>query len=213
MTSGWQRIEAAVQNPVGKSPIEIPNVGRKDLAEWCAHPKVTISVEVGVETGNYTEVICKANPQGKLYAVDAWAAYPGYREHVSQEKLDGFYAETQARMAPYNCELVRMYSVDASRGFEDRSIDFLYIDANHTLPQVIADLAAWTPKVKIDGIVSGHDYTRRIDNGYNCHVVDAITAWTRAYHVSPWFLLGSKDIVRGETRDRPRSWMWINRGR
>ena len=33
--------------------------------------------------------------------------------------------------------------------------------------------------------------------------------WLQAYHLRPLFLLGTKAIVPGEVRDRPRSWAYV----
>ena len=40
----------------------------------------------------------------------------------------------------------------------DGSLDFVYLDADHKYALVRADLAAWYPKVRPGGVVSGHDY-------------------------------------------------------
>jgi len=53
----------------------------------------------------------------------------------------------------------RRPSVEAARGFADRSLDFVFIDACHTYAAVRDDLAAWWPKVKPGGLIAGHDYT------------------------------------------------------
>jgi hypothetical protein len=42
--------------------------------------------------------------------------------------------------------------------FDDESLDFVYIDANHRPDFVREDIREWTKKVKKGGIVSGHDY-------------------------------------------------------
>lgn len=49
-------------------------------------------------------------------------------------------------------------SIEASKTFLDRSISFLMIDASHAYQDVIDDIEAWFPKVKLGGIVSGDDY-------------------------------------------------------
>jgi len=105
---------------------------------------------------------------------------------------------------------IRKFSVDAAKEIPDGSLDFLYLDANHTLQYVIADLAAWVPKVRKGGIIAGHDFVQRSETDIQCHVIDAVTAWTRSYSINPWFVLGTKAEIPGETRDKPRSWMWIN---
>ncbi len=55
---------------------------------------------------------------------------------------------------PIECE-----SVEASTRFADESLDFVFLDGGHELEQVIADLAAWWPKIKRGGQIAGHDYT------------------------------------------------------
>ena len=49
-------------------------------------------------------------------------------------------------------------SVTASTFFADRSIDWVHLDARHDREHVEADIAAWLPKVKPDGWLSGDDY-------------------------------------------------------
>ena len=49
-------------------------------------------------------------------------------------------------------------SIQMSMTYEDDSLDFVFIDGDHRYEFVKADIEAWVPKVKIGGIVSGHDY-------------------------------------------------------
>lgn len=60
-------------------------------------------------------------------------------------------------------------SFDRAKEFEDESIDFLFIDANHTYEFVKKDIAAYLPKMKKGSIISGHDYN-------DCHpgVIQAV---------------------------------------
>jgi hypothetical protein len=193
-----------------KPCVEIPNVGRDNLPEIFHDLNFKVGAEIGVEQGLYAEVLCQRNPGVHLHCVDAWEPYMGYREHVSQPKLETFFTRAQQRLAPYHVTFIRKMSVDAAKDFEPKSLDFIYIDANHDLRHVIADLDAWIPKVKHGGIVAGHDFMQRSDQGrYQCHVVEAVSAWTSAYSVRPWFILGQKAEIPGEIRDRPRSWMWV----
>lgn len=192
-----------------KMPIEIPNVGRYRLAKLFAELGFKNGAEIGVEQGAYAEELLKANSGLHLYAVDLWQGYSGYRDHLSAEKLDGFYAATQARLTSYDVTYIRKFSVEAARDVPDRSLDFCYIDANHSLQHVIQDIDAWLPKLKKGSILSGHDYCRRKQSGYQVGVVEAVQAWTSAYFVYPWFVLGSKDVRDGQDRDRPRSWFWV----
>ncbi len=141
---------------------------RKDLARLFKG----VGVEVGVERAWFAKTICKLNPKTKLFCIDPWQFYKGYREHVSQERLDEFYAESKQRMAGFNCEIIRGFSLDVVNQFEDNSLDFVYIDANHEYEYVKKDIEAWYNKVKVGGILSGHDYNtngvkRAVDERFN----------------------------------------------
>lgn len=198
------------QLPVsGHSPLEIPNVGRDNLAQLFNHLDFKVGVEIGTEYGLYAETICKAAPALKLYSVDPYRAYRGYREHKSQNKLNGIFDQAFQRLRPYDVTFIREYSVEAASNFEDGELDFIYVDGNHSLLHVIQDLVAWVPKVKRQGIVAGHDFIRRAHTGYAMHVCQAVTAYTDSYGIKDWYVLGSKAIIEGEVRDKPRSFMWV----
>lgn len=197
-------------NPdVRHMPIEIPNTGRDDLAVLFAELGFRVGAEIGVEQGLYSEVLCRANPDARLYAIDAWRAYRGYREHVSQRKLDDFYEATRERLAGYNCELVRKFSMDAVQDFEPESLDYVYIDANHSLRFVVEDITEWSTRVRRGGVVAGHDYRKTKAPVTMLHVVQAVHAYTDAWKVRPWFVLGRKEKIEGEIRDHNRSWFWV----
>ena len=46
----------------------------------------------------------------------------------------------------------------ASRLFADASVDWVHLDARHDYESVQSDIAAWLPKVKSGGWLSGDDY-------------------------------------------------------
>ena len=123
-----------------RSPIEIPNIGRDRLAILFAKLGYTEGAEIGVEQGLYAETLCKASPDLHLFAIDAWQAYGGYRDHVSQDKLNNFYKATMYRLAPYDCEIIRAFSMEVAKQTPNGSLDFVYIDGNHELPYVINDI-------------------------------------------------------------------------
>jgi predicted O-methyltransferase YrrM len=50
------------------------------------------------------------------------------------------------------------YSHNVVDMFEDNSIDFIYIDAEHTYESVKRDLELYLPKLKRGGTIGGHDY-------------------------------------------------------
>ena len=190
-------------------PIEIPNIGRNHLAALFGELGFKVGVEVGVESGEYSEILCKENPGLELYCVDSWKAYRGYRDHVDPVKIEGFYEVAKAKLAPYNCKLIRKFSMDAVKDFKDQTIDFVYIDGNHNFQSCTADIAEWSKKVKPGGIISGHDYVNYARQNF-VHVMQVVHGWTNAYRIKPWFLAGTKAINEGDNRDKARSWFWVN---
>lgn len=64
---------------------------------------------------------------------------------------------------------IRTTSIEASNTYQDESIDAVFLDACHQYSCVKEDIYAWFPKVKIGGIIAGHDYT-----GYWPEVVRAV---------------------------------------
>lgn len=53
---------------------------------------------------------------------------------------------------------IKSESTRASRLYADKSLDFVYIDADHKYKGVKSDILAWLPKVKVGGVLAGHDY-------------------------------------------------------
>lgn len=191
------------------SPIAIPNVNRKDLAKLFRRLGFRVGAEIGSESGVYSRDLCKCNPWAKIYLIDAWKAYKGYREYVTQAKIDTFYEKIQERLKTFNnYEIIKKFSMDAVKDFEDESLDFVYIDANHQFEYVVQDIGFWARKVRRGGIVSGHDYIRRARPSAT-HVVQAVQGYVYCHGIKPWFLLGSQAKIPGEIRDKSRSWFWV----
>lgn len=53
---------------------------------------------------------------------------------------------------------IKSYSWEAANNFSNNSVDFVFVDADHSYESVVKDIDAWLPKIKNQGIISGHDY-------------------------------------------------------
>jgi len=93
--------------------------------------------------------------------------------------------------------------MDALEDIPDESLDFVYIDGNHSLPYITQDIYEWNRKVRVGGIISGHDYFISSHNPYwirICHVKYAVDACAKIFEVKNLYILN---------KDRHPSWMWI----
>lgn len=203
-----------VQHKWSQPIVEIPGVGRDDLALYFAEAGFTNGVEVGTEYGEYAEVLANALgcdfTRPVLTCVDPYEAYSDYREHLSQLKLDSMFTQARERLMPLGVKFIRERSVNGAQWFDKESLDFVYLDGNHSLPYVIADLHAWVPKVRKGGIIAGHDYIRRNNRlRYQCHVVEAVHAYVESYMIQPLFIVGAKVEQEGVKRDAIRSFFWV----
>lgn len=139
-------------------------MGREHLGTFLNGQKLTnIGVEVGTHRALYADCFMKYW-QGTLYCVDHWDIPKGYEIQSKQlrgkgenRELDYDFAKKVAKKYHPRMRLLRQTSESASNGFDDDSLDFVYIDGDHLLPGVTADFNLWYPKLKSGGILAGHD--------------------------------------------------------
>jgi hypothetical protein len=163
----------------------------------------TIGAEIGVGGGVFSEMICRGLPGVKLFAIDAWMPYDGYVDFTVQSYLEGDYARTLGTLKPFDATVIRKFSMDAVKEFDDNSLDFVYIDANHESPYIDNDISAWSRKVRSGGMVSGHDYAPN-----HKAVIQAVDEYVRTYNCGPLFLIGDP-AEQGDDDARLASWFWI----
>jgi predicted O-methyltransferase YrrM len=127
--------------------------------------KYKIGAEVGVARGWTTKHLLFYNPLLHLYAVDSWAVVSADttgKHHITDKKMLDFKAVKKhfdEAMTPFKERLTILQGIswEMSNHIEDGSLDFVYIDADHEYPSVLKDIRAWTPKLKPNGMISGHD--------------------------------------------------------
>jgi len=131
--------------------------------------------EVGVAFGGHAGAILERGGVGKLFGVDRYQHMDGYDDpmNLSQPMFDRLAERVVDRLAPFGerFELIRQDSETGSAHFEDGSLDFVYLDADHSEAGVMSDLCHWAVKVREGGIIAGHDYGHRDFPGVK-HAVD-----------------------------------------
>lgn len=170
------RFELDLSQP---SPIKIFKINRRMMARCLADLGYTYGAEIGVARGDHSELLLKTIPGLTLHCIDAW--------EQDSKWPNNWYEEARERLRHYEGSVIhRLYSTEAAEDFEDGSLDFCYIDADHYFKSIADDLCAWFPKVRPGGILFGHDFHRSA----TCKVLDVVTAYANAHEIKPWFSLG-----------------------
>ena len=137
---------------------------RSELAEFLNQSGLLeAGVEVGVADGSFAREILKTWKGRRLVLVDCWKQQTA-ADYCDIANLDDAKQEANlgqvialAHLDP-RVQLLQGFTPEAASHFEDGSLDFVYLDANHSYLAVRADLRAWYPKVRIGGLLAGHDY-------------------------------------------------------
>lgn len=117
-------------------------------------------VEVGAHRGKSAAFmgveIINSEKNIHLTCIDYWTDDNVYKDFIQSTEQVG-------SVVSYH----KMLSWEGAKLFEDESIDFCFIDAGHDYFSIKKDILAWLPKVKIGGIIAGHDYNPEEGKDYN----------------------------------------------
>jgi len=124
--------------------------------------KEGVVVEIGSWKGLSTSYIadeCMKN-HTQLYCVDEWKGSSDcydetYRKTLAEEDVKQTFIEN---MDGYDINILHMDALFASKMFINESVDLAFLDASLDYEFVRDNIEAWYPKIKSDGILSGHDY-------------------------------------------------------
>ena len=115
--------------------------------------KNAVVAEIGVASGEFSKKIMDVTKPKKLHLIDIWG-----NQRYNEEK----YQVVRQKFSPYikNNRVVinRKLSTEAADDFPDNYFDWIYIDTNHSYQTTKQELIKFAPKVKKNGIISGHDY-------------------------------------------------------
>lgn len=118
-------------------------------------------VEIGTCRGEGAYLILEKCPNvKKIYTIDPYVEYMDWIGVIKQEILD-----KQEEIAKKNfeefgdrVEMIRSTSEEAVVRFEDNSLDFVFIDGDHSEQHVYNDMMKYYPKLKKGGIFAGNGY-------------------------------------------------------
>lgn len=136
-----------------------------------SHIANPVGVEIGVFIGDLSKRLLR-RPDLTLHMIDSWQAHDSegryaqsgdYHGKMSNDEQESYYNYTKnvTEFAGDRAKVIRATSLQAINMFDDQSLDFVFIDADHTYEGVKEDLEAWYPKLKNGGVLSGHDYDNK----------------------------------------------------
>ena len=134
-------------------------------------------VEVGVNMGRLSAMLLSRWRGRRLHCVDLWGEYSGYKSGMNQpSRLSAAFNATMVALSRFPVERYAIHrgtSVSRAADFADGALDFAYIDANHQMEYVAADIAAYYPKVRPCGLMAGDDlFLREPVNGVRQATLD-----------------------------------------
>lgn len=120
--------------------------------------------EVGVWKGDFAEGVLKTiSDIETYYMIDPWANLPDWNKpfNVKPERFDEIYAEMEAKtaFASEKRKILRGRTKVVADEIPDESLDFAYIDGDHTLRGITIDLIKMWPKIRTGGFIGGDDFT------------------------------------------------------
>jgi len=202
----------------------------KELSKWVAYREDLpfllnklglkgTGAEIGVEKGIFSKHLLEHWHGEKLYLIDCWRHNPEYNDIANGDhniQLDNM---AKTFMAVYEhskrAAIIREFSVDAATLFQDSSLDFVFLDADHSYSAVKNDIGAWFPKVKKGGLLCGHDYLdssyqeRKPEGPYFTESGNRIAEFGVKSAVDEWAAKYSKEVMYTANQLFPFWWTQI----
>lgn len=126
--------------------------------------KPSTIAEIGVWKGDFAAAIleqCKSITEYVM--IDPWAQLPDWNKpfNVKPEKFEDIYniAMEQTAFASHRRKVLRGRTKEVIGEIEDKSLDFAYVDGDHTLRGITIDLITTLPKIKEGGYLAGDDFS------------------------------------------------------
>ena len=132
---------------------------------------LTIGAELGVENGENILYLKNRFPNLYIIGVENFSDKPSLKRFKQNEEnikkcLNKFYV---------------IDTIEASKLLKNESLDYVFIDADHTYNGVKQDIIHWEPKVRKGGFIIGHDYGHPKYTGVN----KAVNEFYSDFNVAP----------------------------
>lgn len=198
-------IEDALRNQSGA--LTADRRGWVDLInDACKQHGITTlrGAEVGVFKGQFASKMLSSVPVLEEYIlVDPWKHLDDWNKPLNK-KDDEFkiiFEEAmrrtqQSKVYGHKVKVIRGTSSEGARQIQDGSLDFVYVDGDHTAKGAMKDILLWAPKVKCGGLIFGDDYMDSLQHGEEFDptmVKSAVDAYTEVMGIEVYDM-GSKQF-------------------
>lgn len=122
-----------------------------------------VGAELGLMRGQTFDFLLTHCPKLEvLYGVDVFQHMPDAPGEQPYRDVDhGANLEAVSKIVEKHGRRARLHvctTEQAAKLVPDGSLDFVFIDADHSYEGVKQDIESWSPKVKKGGWITGHDY-------------------------------------------------------
>lgn len=152
-----------------------------------------VGCEIGVCHGFTTEYFLKNVPTiEKIYAIDHYPSFVDWDgTRLTEERQEETKRRCAERLSIYGgVELIYDTSTNFVSNLEDESLDFLFIDGDHSYESTLADIQNYWPKVKKGGLFAGHDINLgTVDQAVKEFFKDKEGVQIRVVENNAWFLI------------------------
>lgn len=147
---------------------EFENLTREEFwSSFIAANDLRHLAEIGVWRGGFASYLLRHCGCIESYTmVDAWRNLPNWNKpfNVDQNEFNAVFKEAMnaTDFAAAKRIVKRGTTLEVISEIPDRSLDFIYVDGDHTLRGVVIDLLAAWGKVREGGVLAGDDFTNSI---------------------------------------------------
>jgi hypothetical protein len=172
--------------------------------------RVESMAEVGVYRGDFAAKVLNAcDCISTYYMIDPWRHLNDWNKPANKnnDSFNRYLEETLSKteMAASRRVILRGKTTEVIDEIADESLDFAYIDGDHTLKGISIDLVATFPKIKTGGFIGGDDFTSTVwqhSASFEPSLVFPFTVYfAEAVGATLWALPHSQFLMR-KNRDR-----------
>ena len=118
-------------------------------------------IEIGTCRAESTAYFLEKCPNiDLLTTIDPYKGYQDWNGEITQETVDRFMEVAKKNLKKYGkrVKMLREESGNAASNFKNESVDFIFVDGDHSYDATLADCEAYYPLLKKGGLFCGHDY-------------------------------------------------------